>query len=257
MREIEVQISISVDIIIGTDINKKTPCPIPTSLQLIKQNEVVNPLTVCHHRGNTYLGSSNGSLVRINTDDNVTPFISCRRIIISIRAKDNRLFVLLNGNPHTVCVYDLNGKIITSWNHTDLNDGYYHGSNLVLRKDQVVKAERKNQQIMIYSDSGNKEKQIPCPNIRANNWSTMCEAGQDHIIFTNYHQSNVFKLNLTSGEVEWTCTEIPRPEGVACYGRDYVIVHNYTGPERIWILNQKTGKSVDKANSVPLLLKWL
>ena len=194
MRDLEVQLSISDDIIVGTDINKNVSCPIPTLLQLIKQNKVVSPLTVCHHRGNTYLGSSNGSVVRINSDDNVTPFISCRRIIISIRAKDNRLFVLLNGNPHTVCVYDLNGKIITSWNHTDFNDGYYHGSKFVLRKDQVVIADRKNQQIVIYSERGNVEKQIPCPNIRSKKWSTLCEAGQNVVILSNYHQSYVFIL---------------------------------------------------------------
>ena len=232
-------------------------CPIPIALQLIKQNEVVAPLTVCHHRGNTYLGLESGKVVKIDADDNVTPLIVCRMKVLAIRATDNSLFVLQNGSPYTVCVYDLCGQLDTSWDHTDFQAGYNNGSKLALRKDQVVIADRQNQQIVIYSERGNVEKQIPCPNIRSKNLSTMCEAGQDHIIFTNYHQSNVFKLNLTSGEVEWTCTEIPRPEGVACCGRDYVIVHNYTGPERIWILNQKTGKSVDEANSVPLLLKWL
>ena len=115
MRDLEVQLSISDDIIIGTDINKNVSFPIPTSLQLIKQNKMADPLTVCHHRGNTYLGSRKGSVVRIDADDKVTPLFACSRMIISIRAKENRLFVLLSGKPHTVCVYDLYGRLDTSW----------------------------------------------------------------------------------------------------------------------------------------------
>ena len=244
MRDLEVQISISDDIIIGTDINKIVSCPIPTSLQLIKQNEVVNPLTVCHHRGNTYVGLGSGEVVKIDADDNSTPLFACGSTVLAIRAKGNSLFLLQNSIPLTVGVYDLNGNLTTSWNHNDSTNRWFHGARLVLINDQVAVADRLKEQIVIYSESGIIIKQVPCPYISDAIWSVMCEAGQNHIILTNYNQSKVFKLNLTSGEVEWTCTDIPNPEGVVCYGRDYVIVYSYTGPEGIWILNQKTGKKV-------------
>ena len=252
MREIEVQISLSDDIIMGTD--KNVSCPIPTSLQLIKQNEVVNTLTVCYHRGNTYLGLESGKVVKIDADDNVTPLIVCSMKVLAIRAKDNRLFVLQSGSPHTVCVYDPNGNLTSSWNHNYSTSQWFHGARLVLINDQVVVADGRKELIVIYSESGIIMKQIPCPYINDAIWSFMCEAGQNHIICTSYKQSKVFKLNLTSEEVEWTCTEVPTPEGVVCYGRDYVIVYSYTGPKWIWILNQKTGKNVE-ANGVPLLLR--
>ena len=152
MRDLEVQLSNSGDIIIGTDINKIVSSPIPTSLQLLKQNKVVDPLTVCHHRGNIYVGLESGKVVKIDADDNVTPLIVCSMKVLAIRAKDNSLFVLQNGSPYTVCVYNLCGQLDTSWNHTDFHDRCNHGSKLVLRNDQVVIADRKNQQIVIYSE---------------------------------------------------------------------------------------------------------
>jgi len=68
----------------------------------------------------------------------------------------------------------------------------------------------------------------------------MCGTGSRSIVVSDCQTSKVFKMNILSGEVEWTSEHVANPQGVAFYrGRVFVTSRGTT--TRVWILDVNTG----------------
>ena len=101
----------------------------PTGLQFVKEIKVGSYCnTVCHYKGYTYVGSNYGVIDRIDDQGNVTSeFIKLANQVISIRAHNDQLFILMYDQPYKIFVYDLKGspRCISTWDHPDRNRSYY------------------------------------------------------------------------------------------------------------------------------------
>ena len=195
--------------------------------------------SVCQYEGNTYVGLHNQTIDRIDGSYQLSKsFLSgFSNLVGSVRVYKDRVYSLVPGNPHIVDVRDLMGNFITCWYH---EDSYrYHANQLVIIDDQVIIPNRQTKQLTFYSLTGEVIKQLPCP-LFGNQYVAMCAANNQSVIVSDYKSSQVFKVNISTGEVIWTCKQIPLLGGVAC-GRTRVFVANSSTKIKIWILDVNTG----------------
>jgi len=68
----------------------------------------------------------------------------------------------------------------------------------------------------------------------------MCAVDNLSVVVSDYLTSIVFKVNIPSGEVEWTSLDVPNPGGVTYHG-GRVFVTNRSNTTRVWILDVNTG----------------
>ena len=60
-------------------------------------------------------------------------------------------------------------------------------------------------------------------------------------VITNWLSSQVFKLNLTTGQIEWIFTDVRDPAAVICYADQYVLLAADCSSD-INVLDINTGK---------------
>ena len=202
--------------------------------------------TACSHRGFTYVGVNNKAISRFESEGNQTQnFIQLLNYPITIRAHQNQLFVLVNGNPYQVMVYDLNGNQVKSWNHSDRN-GWWCGNKLCIINNQIIAADITNQRITVYSLDEKTERQIPCPQMPNNTHVSMCAAaGGDSVIITTLSPPAVFRFNLNTSAVIWKTDLTGNPFCSAVYGRAVLVSRcGYSAKKGVWIqvLNYETGE---------------
>jgi outer membrane protein assembly factor BamB len=195
----------------------------------------------------TYVGLGFGSINRIDEAGNKTSdFIKLPSNIITIRAHQDRLYILMYGQTYKIYVYDLNGQQITSWDHSDSN-GDYFGNKLCVVRNQILVPDATNKRITNYNLNGKVMRQIPCPTIPTNDYLSMCSAGEDSVIITTPSPAQVFKFNMSTETVLWTTNLTDAPFSVAS-SNDVVLVsgEGHWGSKRgVWIevLNTATGKN--------------
>ena len=54
----------------------------------------------------------------------------------------------------------------------------------------------------------------------------VCAVDDSSVVVSDYDTSQVFRFNITTGDVMWTCKDVSGPLSVTCYGRRYVLVAN-------------------------------
>jgi len=215
-----------------------TPDPLPTQLSLMHTVPVSGCCTsVCSYEGNTYVGLDCGGVDIIDENNQLSrEFVGVGNYVLSVAVYKDRLYTIGDGHPYRVTVHDLTGKLITSWTHTDQWNAF---NQLAFVSDQVVIPDRRNRRLTVYSLTGEIIKHIQCP-LLSPNWVSMCAVDNLSVVVSDYHTSKVFKVNIPSGEVEWTSQDVPKPEGVAYHG-GRVFVTNYSNTTRVWILDVNTG----------------
>jgi len=105
----------------------------------------------------------------------------------------------------------------------------------------VIVCEVYNDRLFVYSLTGDIIRHIPCTQLSYT--SCICEAGDDSVIITDCWTSKVYKLDLTTEEIEWTSTHVEAPTAVVRYAKRYVLVADYSGTS-ISVLDINTGHFV-------------
>ncbi|XP_067944916.1 uncharacterized protein [Watersipora subatra] len=227
-REIELKIVSADDIVVNSNQHPVVPqrlqVPLsrpPESITLLKSIELPSePLSVCQHEGFTYVGFLMGSVSRIDSNYKLHDlFISTSGLVESISLFKKRLYILSCSKSHTVSVYNLSGRVITTWQHP--NHGSYCNM-LTVAAGNIVVADPPNKRLIIYSLTGKTLRNISCP-LLSNNIVSICAGHGDDVIVADYETKKVFRFNITTGDVMWTFTHPKPPQGLVCYG-DYILV---------------------------------
>ena len=231
---------------VGWELAARTYKPL-SSIQLVSQipDDHVNPHTVCLYKGVTYVGLGNGTINKVDKlGNNTANFIKISSTVITIRAHMDQLFILENENPYKMHVYDLNGHLVKSWNHTDTS-GAYHGNKLFVSKNEVFVADVPNQKIVLYDLDGKLKRNVPCPTIKIGDFTSICSAGKDCVIITSYNQSQASRINIKTGKVVWTTSLKCRALSSVCCGRTVLVgLDGYFEAKGVWIevLNAENGE---------------
>ena len=216
----------------------------PTSIQLIKQLAVGGyPPAVCHYKGYTYVTCQNGAVDRIDEGGQVTPsFIKLTTWVTGVIAYEDRLYTLTYGQPYTVYVHGLTGQQLHSWNHGDRDN--YSARALAVINNELIIADRINKRFTIYTLTGEHVRNVPCDLI-TKNYLTICHAADDSILVANVTATpELYRVNLTTGDVEWRLNTGSGDVGVFMCSKDFALVTrlNYSTEIKIWTLNINTGK---------------
>ena len=219
----------------------------PTSIQLIKQVSVGwDPIAVCQYNGYTYVGCSDGAVDRIDEGGNVTsPIIELADSVAGIFAYENRLYILMygyGGKPYKVYILDLTGRKLHSWKLEDRTD--YLGRALAVINNELIIVDRTNKIFTIYTLTGERVRDEPCDLI-SDNCLTICHVGDNSVLVANCNaKPGLYRVNLTTGDVEWRSDSVDSPVGILMYSKDCALLtsHNSSKQIKIWPLNADTGK---------------
>ncbi|XP_067939478.1 uncharacterized protein [Watersipora subatra] len=157
----------------------------------------------------------------------------------AIEVYQNRLYTAVSGNPWTIYVHDQQGKQVTSWNHCDISDLC---TGLAVTCDKVVAPDRMKKFLIIYSLTGKKLKDISCPQL-SENWVSLCVSGSDKVVVSDYGSSQICLIDISQGQLLWTCKDVSDPLGLACYGERYIMVAACES-RTVRILDSSTGEVV-------------
>ena len=211
----------------------------PTNIRLVREVVVGSKFsTVCNYQNQTYVGLSDGAVVRIGPDYKVTPFIKLSAYIQGMTVYKGRVYTA-TGNAQTVSVHELStGNSLHTWTHTD--DGYTYSCNLTVVGDRVVTSDRGNKRLTVCSLTGQFIKHIPC-DLLSNSVVCICSADTSSLIVSSQSTSKVQRINITTGQVMWTSSCVTKPLGVTCYNQ-YVLVYEFGNQTKIQILDISTGE---------------
>lgn len=279
-RDIELKIEAVDDIHLGPD-RSQTEI-LPTSIKLVKQVGIGDPRRVCHYQGYTYVATSNFDIDRIDSQGNITlSFISTLPgHPAGIIAHADRLYLLVEGHPHSVHVFDLTGKEIQSWQH-DADSSRYTYRSLALVNNELVVGDERKKQLVVFSLTGNVLQSIECSRIDGYQLS-LCQAGDDSIIVAHVkgsHEHNpvtsdemslcavpfpnsqgtvkrgaqstptlltdeLYRVNLKTGAIEWSTKEITNPTCLTKLNEKFTLVSCWSERmrSRCFIIDTLTGK---------------
>jgi len=130
--------------------------------------------------------------------------------VTSISVYNDRIYTI--STDTTVRVHDLEGRSITSWTPiTHLSD------QLVIINNQVVIPDEPNSTLVFYSLNGEVLKRIPLRFLFTDTPARMSAGDNNSIIISQYDSSLVYKIDTSSGDIIWQCTDVAKPCGVTCY----------------------------------------
>ncbi|XP_067944981.1 uncharacterized protein [Watersipora subatra] len=249
-REIELEVVSSGDVVVKSnqDLAACLPRPSPFSRSVFKSITVLSsialpsqPVSVCQHEGVTYVGLYSGTVSKIDNNYKLhNSFISNPDCVESISLHENRLYILSYRRPRTVGVYDLSGKLTTTWEHP--HHGYYC-SMLTVARGNVVVADPPNKRLTIYSLTGKTLRNVNCCPL-SNNQVSICAGHGDDVIIADCKTKKVFRFNITTENVVWTFNHLYHPKGLVCYG-DYILVAGYAS-NSIYTLSYDAGEKVSE-----------
>jgi len=198
-------------------------------------------VSVCSYQGKVYVGSSGGVEVFAENkslgEKLICPY---QTSIYGIAAHRDRLYILIhqNSNVHSVAVYNLTGRQVFQWYHNGSR------SKLVVVGDQIVMADTQNQALSVYSLTAEVIKQLHVPISQGYGTTiSICAIDNSSVVISNYETAKVFKVNISSGEVEWTSEHVGNPQGVA-YHRGRVLVADRGARMKISVLDVETGNTI-------------
>ena len=256
-RQIERQL-VSVDNIVigGLQTLTITPQGPPTAIQLTREIKVEcgnewdsGCITVTTYWEDIYVGTGLNGIFKIDGLGQVTkferPVRSSHSYIVGL-CISNRLLISLNTNGSSQNMFytsDLVTKMqISSWSHEDVSLSW--GSRIVVTQGQLVVADVTHCKLTIYSLAGQLIRHVDCPQISPSSWVCICVSPSkpDVIIVSDYNTSRVFAVNLTTGAVLWTNSDISKPQGIVFYGREHVLVTKECKQTQLWSLDVASGQ---------------
>ena len=148
----------------------------------------------------------------------------------------------MKSSPYTVYVHDLSGQQLHTWNHEDR--GNCSARALAIINNELIIADRTNLRFTIYTLTGERVRNVRCDLIY-NDYLTICQVGDDSIIVANrIAKPEMYRVNLTTGIIEWRSDRVSRPIGVLMQSEEVALVTscNSTTQVKIWTLNAESGK---------------
>ena len=113
---------------------------------------------------------------------------------------------------------------------------------MLITQNQLVVADVVNHRLTTCSVTGQLIRHVNCPQISTSWVSTCLSPCNPNVIIVSDHQSSqVFAVNLTTGAALWTNSDIRKPQGIASYGSEHVLVTKAGGTTQLWVLNADTG----------------
>lgn len=200
---------------------------VPKSAYLLKSVDTLSFCqAVCYHNGITYLGTQNKSIDIIDKAYNYSEkFVSdLPGAPCGIAALDHQLFCLSSVQEESevcslgavvVLVVDTTSKCVSQWDGSAASDQ----GRPCLTSNMFLVPNRSEEKITVNSLSGEEVKCIACPKA-----VTLCSVEDNSVVATDYHSNKVFRVNIITGQTEWTSSNLWSPEGIATYGKDYVCV---------------------------------
>ena len=256
-RDINLQLSSAKKSVVR--LSQHAPITPPNSLLHLNSLELLSmPTAICQYKNQLHVYCSlfgSHKILRIDRQGNQFEWVSYSSDtrVESICAKNDKIFVMIlkKINSRQICVYDLSGQLITSWHLSDRNNIICN--KLVVIGNQVIVCNVDNKRLTVYSLTGDIIRHIPCTQLRYY-YSIICEAGDDSVIITNWWSDKVYKLSLTTGQIEWTSTDVRYPRAVVCYADQYVLVAaDYSSD--IIVLDINTGKKCYMMGLYSFILK--
>ena len=214
----------------------------PTAIQLIREVKLDGDcITVAANCNDVYEGASSGKILKM---DELKLFEQFSKVpsfnIGGLTIHDNTLYTL---NSNGIFQIDLKTmKQSSFFNHADKSP--YRGSRMIVTQSQLVVADITNHRLTIYSLTGQLIRHVDCPSIGGPDcWVSIClsPCNPNVIIVSDHQSSQVFAVNLTTGAVLWTNRDIRKPQGIASYGSEHVLVTKADSTTQLWVLNADTG----------------
>ena len=241
-RDVEVEIASAYTIYIDCDHDLRSK-PFPKSMNLLKSVNVSSVChSVCYHEGKTYLGTQSQTVDVIDGSYNLNKsFIKLNKAhwAYGITVHDNKIYALVSNKPGvsascTINVYGLSGRLINSWKREDTTHYVRHA----IVSDHLVVPDISNKRLTLYSLNGQVLKHIALSKVESGSTrSAICAIDKDSVIMAN--TSQVFRVNITTEEMKWACSEVNSIYACAMYGKDYVCT---VSNKKITFLNINTGE---------------
>ena len=204
-------------------------CGMPHSIKFVKQIVVraMKPKSVvCQHK-NRILYKEGLELSSCNKENFYTEKFLRSDKIIHMRVYNEKLYVHHYSTPHTLSMYDMNGRLINTWAHNDTNGAMTaHGCKMSFLGDQIATANISRCCITLYKLNGEVIRHVPCYIITKKSRITLCHGNDDSVIIADDKRSKVSKLNLRTEKIEWESSEVDKPRCVTRYREDLVLVAN-------------------------------
>ena len=147
-------------------------------------------------------------------------------------------------NP-SISQYDLQNtnKQLHTWDFDD-PDADVWGSKIAITQNQLVVADIAHSRLTIYRLTGKLIRHVDCPKFKKYSWVCISASpsNPDVIIVSDNNSDQVFAVNLTTGGVLWTNSNIFAPQGIVSYGAEYLLVTRYRKNTKLRILNANTGQ---------------
>ena len=134
--------------------------------------------------------------------------------------------MLMSGNSngsYVINCYDFTGQLLSTWKCADRN----HYTRPAVVANQIVVPNPLQRRLTVYSLTGEVIKHItrlPIANSSAYQGMAVCAVDSNSVVVTRFPESLVFKVNIETGKTMWTCRDVPKPQGVAVYSKEYVCV---------------------------------
>ncbi|XP_067939045.1 uncharacterized protein [Watersipora subatra] len=231
--------------LIDEQLKLRPPKPLPKSLKLLHTVSLPSyPYSTRVWNSQILTGMGNKAVATIDNAYQVKgSFITFNHYPVAMEVYKDRLYTAVYGNPWTIYVHDQQGKQVTSWTH-NYYIGLYYITGLAITCDKVVAPDKKNKLLIIYSLTGNKLKDISCPQLSQSHVS-LCASGSDKVVVSDWSSSQVCLIDISQSQLLWTCKGVPKPLGVACYGERYILVAADKS-STVRILDSSTGEVVSE-----------
>lgn len=240
------------DVIIGEGSNRSRMIRRMPNLLKLKREVRFDDFccAVTHFKGVTYVEThpafytkNSGSSIRkidakCKQSENIA---SLERRVVGLTAFKNKLYVMKHDKPSIMHVYSVDGELLCEWNIDD--DTNWTINSITTVGDHLIIASKTQACLHVYTFAGVKVYSVPCEFI-TDTFVSLCGCGGDAVLIANKKTDKIIKLNLATGEIEWTLDEIVDPVGVCLYSSYHSLVtsSNQKDQVKVSIIDTSSGK---------------
>ena len=171
-------------------ITLSNPDALPSKLKLIREVKTANYCgTACHYKGYTYVGQNGGAIDKMDQQGNVIKdFSRLEGDVISIAAHEDTLYCLtynVNSQSDMIHFFNINGEPFRRrmWLHQEVLP-YWGSRMIVVNGSQFAVGDWAEQQIIIYSLTGDIIKKVPCHSaVTSTSRVTMTNCGENSVSY--------------------------------------------------------------------------
>ena len=128
-------------------------------------------------------------------------------------------------------------NLVASWVH---HDDMGSGNKLAVVSDLVVIPDRVQHKLILYSLDGRPVKSLSLEIVKGGLVS-ICALDSHTVVVSDNDSQIVSRVNVTTGDILWS-HRVDKPEGVACYECEYVLVASHTS-NTIKVLEAEQGEA--------------